>query len=435
VKIVAVFICLVGVVAPSWRGAGAPTNQWNTFVLWSNQVLSASIKYMPEASLADENYMFFELDNHTDKALEVAQAWLGLPAIKINKQTQSSSFMTGMAGGVVYAGKLPPGITKATQHGAFEAGLANLGLPPKEGFHVEITPRADVRLADGTTFLSHDSNRKFHFEFNDANATQVESMKSRFKELLAHPDDRFGSGYYLSALSQVPEVGDSVTRDELLSALKSRSWVDGKGAIMTIVGRRFPNDPGVLAYFEDQLSRDDGDAFFSFPREVWQNAVFVEPLVKRYEKNGKDSRELLQMRPAWIGNQQIVARLSSALLKRHPVLNQNVAELSVAELCDWQSAVDDAGIIGNTNFLKWLKPALDDKRIVPDCLSKYDSRPRAPWDPRICDCALGAILMIVDGDSWSAFKKAGVPGWRTKEEDYAAHDRIITELKNRLKPD
>ena len=29
--------------------------------------------------------------------------------------------------------------------------------------------------------------------------------------------------------------------------------------------------------------------------------------------------------------------------------------------------------------------------------------------------------MILDGDSWSAFKKAGIQGWRTKEEDYAAH--------------
>lgn len=417
---------------PSWQSAGAPTNQWNTFVLWSNQVLSASIKYMPEASLADENYMFVELDNHTDQALDVTQAWLGLPGIKIDKQTQSSGFMTGMAGGVIYIGKLPPGITKAGQRDAFEAGLANLGLPPKEGFHVEITPKADVRLADGTTFSSPDSNRKFHFEFHNANSTEVESMKSRFKELLAHPDNQFASGYYLSALSLVPEVGDSVTRDELLPALKSRSWVDGKEAIMRIVGRRFPNDPEVLSYFEDQLSRDNGDAFFSFPREVWQNPVFVEPLVKRYEKNGNDGMELLQLRPEWISNQQIVARLSNALLQRNPLLNHKVAELSGAELCDWPSAVSDAGIIGNTNFLKWLEPALDDKRIVPDCLSKYDSRPRAPWNPRICDCALGAILMIVDGDSWSAFKKAGIAGWRTKEEDYAAHDRIITELKKRL---
>jgi hypothetical protein len=341
--------------------------------------------------------------------------------------------MGDMTGGVIYIGKLPPGKTKADQRGVFEAGLASLGLPPKRGYHVELTPKADVLLADGTRFSTADDKRTLSFEFRYPNPEEVESLKSRFKELLAHPDNQFASGYYLDALSQVPEVVDSVTLDELLSMLKSRSWVDGKGAIMTIAGKRFPNDPRVLAYFVDQLSRDDGDAFFSFPREVWQNPVFVEPLVKRYEKNGSDTMELLQLRTAWITNSQIVARLSTALLEQHPVLNRNVAGLSGTDLCEWGSAASVAGIIGDKIFLKWLTPALDDKRIVPDCTSESDSRPRLSWTPRVCDCALGAMLMIFDGDSWSAFKKAGIQSWRTKEEDYAAHDKVIANLKERLK--
>jgi len=415
------------------RSQSLSTNRWNTLLLWSNQTLSASLMYMPEASLADEDYMFVEFDNHTEKTLDVAQAWLGLPGTRTDQQTQKSVFMSDMTGGVIYIGKLPPGKTKAVQHDVFECGMANLGLPPKQGFHVELVAKADVRLADGTVFSTKDDSAKFSFDWRYPNPTEMESMKSQFKKLLAHPDNQFASGYLLDALVQVQEVGDSATLDELLSALKSRSWVDGKDAIMKIIGRRFPNDPGVIAYLVDQLSRDDGDAFFSFPREVWQNPVFVEPLVKRYEKNGSDSMELLQLRTAWITNSQIVARLSTALLEQHPVLNRNVAGLSGTNLCEWGSAVSEAGIIGDTNFLNWLTPALDDKRIVPDCTSKYDSQPRLPWTPRVCDCALGAMLMILDGDSWSAFKKAGIQGWRTKEEDYAAHDKVIANLKERLK--
>jgi hypothetical protein len=287
-----------------------------------------------------------------------------------------------------------------------------------------------VKLADGTVFSG--PHEKFSFEFHYPDPTEVETIKARFKQLLARPDNQFASGYYLTAFSQLPEVRDSVTLDEVLSALKSRTWVDGKTALMTIIGNRFANEPKVLAHFVDQLSHDHGDAFFSFPREVRQNPVFIEPLVKRYEKNGDNSTELRELRSLWISSPQIVARLSTALLKKHPTLSRNVAELSGDDLCHWRSGVADAGIIGDTNFLKWLQPALAEKRIVPDCISEHDSRPRPTWSPRICDCALEAVLMIVDGHSSPAFKKAGIEGWHTQEEAYAAHDRVITDLIKRL---
>ena len=227
--------------------------------------------------------------------------------------------MRDMASGVIYFGKLPPGKTRTLRNGVFASGLASLGLPPKTGYHVEVTPSAEVRLVDGTVFSG--AHEKFSFEFNYPNPTEVESIKTRFKQLLARPDNQFESGALFTAFSQLPEVRHSVTLDEVLSALKSRSWVDGKAA----------------------------------------------------------------------------------------------------------------GIIGDTNFLKWLEPALDDKRIAPDCLSEFDSRPRPTWNQRICDYALRAVLMILDGDSWSAFKKAGIEGWRTREKASAAHDRVIADLIKRLR--
>jgi hypothetical protein len=423
-------ICLAEFVCLSCQSADVPADRWNTLVLWSNQVLSASLKYMPQASLAHEDYMFVEFNNHTEKTLEVSQARLSLPATRTDNNTQQSAFMSDMTGGVIYFGKLPPGKTRTVQNGVFAAGLANLGLPPKNGYHVEVSPHAEVKLADGTVFSG--PHEKFSFEFHYPDPTEVETIKARFKQLLARPDNQFASGYYLTAFSQLPEVRDSVTLDEVLSALKSRTWVDGKTALMTIIGNRFANEPKVLAHFVEQLSHDYGDAFFSFPREVRQNPVFVEPLVKRYERNGDNSTELRELRPLWINSPQIVARLSTALLKKHPTLSRNVAELSGDDLCHWRSGVADARIIGDTNFLKWLQPALADKRIVPDCISEHDSRPRPTWKPRICDCALEAVLMIVDGHSWPAFKKAGIEGWHTQEEAYAAHDRVITDLIKRL---
>lgn len=389
---------------------------------------------MPEASAADEDYMFVEFDNHTRGAIDVSQAWINLPATTMDKGTQKTAFTGDITSGVLYNGKLPPGKTTTARNSVFVAGLSGFARTPKEGFRVEFTPKVEVRLTDGKIFSTSNDNAMLSFDFRRVNATEVEAMKPRFKQLLTHPDDRFASAYYLTVLSQIPEVANSATLDELLSALKSHSWVDGKGAITEIIGKRFPDNPRVIGYFLDQLSREDGDAFFSFPREVWPNPAFVEPLVKRYERKRDDIRELEQLRTQWVTNQSIVARLSITLLQKHPVLNQKVADLSGTNLCDWCSGVSDAGVIGNTNFLNWLAPALEDKRITPDCIAKWDSRPRPRWRPRVCDCALSAILMIVDGNSWSAFKLTGEESLlMTQEKDYLLHDQVIADVKKRLR--
>jgi hypothetical protein len=429
------FVLLAGLVSIS-SGADADTNRWQSVVLWSNQTLSASLMYMPEASLANEDYMFVEFDNHTDKTLDVMQAWLGLPGTRTDRQTQKSVFMSDMTGGVIYNGKLPPGKTKAVQHGVFECGLANLGLPPKQGFHVELQAKADLRLTDGTTFSTKADGEKFSFDWRYPNVDEIESMKIHLKELVANPKYDFGYSYRLLSLIRVSEVADALSLDELLSTLGTRqNSVDGRDSIVSEIARRFSNSPRVVAYYEKEFKNADSPAWDDcLISNIW-NPEFIEPFIERYEQ-GKDVLTLgvLAMhRTDWSGNPQYVARLSAALLKRQPILNRDVSELSNDELCAWSTAVGDLSMVADTNFLKGLEISLDDKRVIPDCIPKYSQQGRLPWTPRVCDRALGAILMIVDGDSWSAFKKAGIKGWRTKEEDYAAHDKVIADLKTRLK--
>lgn len=423
------FLCLALVLSGGILKGHADTNRWQSVVLWSNKVLSAKMLFLSKASVADEDWSVLEFENKRSNELDVAQAYFNVDGDRTDLATGKMVSSGGITGGVAYIGKLSPGITTVKGY-IFKCASANLGLPPKAGFHVDAVAIGDARLNDGQVFATPKQGAKFSFEWSYPTPADVASVKPRFKELLNHPDNQFASGYRLDALVKVQELGDSVSLDELLSALKSHSWVDGKDAVMTIVGRRFPDDPKVISYFVEQLSHNGGDAFFSFPREVRSNPVFVEPLVARYEKYGNDSMELQTLRADWVTNRQIVARLSTALFKRHPVLTRSVGDLSGTNLCEWCSAVSEAGMIGDTNFLKWLKPALDDKR-SPDCISKYDSRPIPPWNPRVCDYAVAATLMTRDGDSWSAFKKLGIQGWRTKEESYAAHDRVIQDLKKR----
>jgi hypothetical protein len=136
-------------------------SRWQSVVLWTNETLSATLYYMPEASLADEDYMFVELNNQTGTTLNVQQAWLSLPGTRVNLATKASAFMGDMTGGVIYNGKSPPGRTNANQRGVFECGLANLGLPPREGFQVDLVAKADVRLWDGSSFSTPGGEVRF----------------------------------------------------------------------------------------------------------------------------------------------------------------------------------------------------------------------------------------------------------------------------------
>ena len=78
-------------------------------------------------------------------------------------------------------------------------------------------------------------------------------------------------------------------------------------------------------------------------------------------------------------------------------------------------------------LVELLKPALDDKRDANIDLGAGGINKR-----RVCDRAVWAINELLDGDSWLAFKQAGIEGWKTDAEEIMAHDTIIAILKKKL---
>jgi hypothetical protein len=420
------------VLALSGQSFGVPAKQWNSLVLVSNQVLTAQLKYLPKASLADQDYMYVELDNRSGKNLNILQAWLGLPGTKTDKATQKSVITGDMTGGVIYSGELPPGITKANQGGVFECGLANLGLPSKGGAYVKLDAKLDLWMTDQTHYRSKPVGEQFEFEWDYPTETGLETMKGQLRDLLAHPKYEFEHGYRMKSLMDVEVVADAMSVDDLLPALASRkNSVDGRDSVVRQIAGRFSNAPPVLAYyrqgFKDPSSLVWDDCWYP---GIW-NPEFVEPLVARYERQGDTSalKVLAAHRQDWQGDPQYTARLRTALLKKQPILNRNIASISGDELCKWCSAINDVATLADTNFLTTLKVCLHDKRTIPDCISKTSSGGRPPWNPRVCDCALNAILAMAGGNPWEAFKRAGGGGWNTKDECYATYDKVIASLQ------
>ena len=436
--LVEAFALAVGV-----AGAGEPLgntsegSRWKSVVLWTNETLSATLYYMPEASLADEDFMFLEFNNQTRKTLDIQQAWLGLPGTRVNLGTKASVFMGDMTGGAIYRGNLPPGKTRANQTGVFEGELANLGLPPREGFQVDLVAKANLRLSDGTSFSVPGEGVEFGFQWRYPSREEMASMSRRFKELLAHPDYQFGHGYRVQSLAAVQEVADSVTLEELLAARKSRQGsVDGRYSVVQVLARRFRDDPTVVRLYNTELEEGNSDSVGDLHtvQQLW-NAAWVVPLVSLFEKTGNSS--LLTIlgyhRSDWATNREHVGHLAAGLLRHRPLLNANVTSLAAGDLYSWCQAASEAGDIGAHSLVPVLRPGLDDKRLA---IHPHERRlPFTPARRRVCDVALREILTIVDGSAEPAMIRARTELQAQSEPTpEAIADLAISALKQRLEP-
>ncbi len=440
---VLIYLCLMPVLgmihaaggsASSLPGASAST-RWKSVVLWTNQILSATLNYLPEASLADEDYMFVELNNQTGEALGVAQAWFDLSGTRVNRATKASVFMGGMTSGVIYNGNLPPGRTRANQHGVFECGLANLGLPPREGFQVDLVAKGNVRLSDNTSFSVPREGVKFGFMWRYPTREEMASMSLRFKELLAHPKYEFGHGYRLHSLAAVQEVADAASLEELLAARKSRqNSVDGRNSAVQVLARRFADDPTVVQLYRKELEEGNFRAVDDLLAEQLWNRDWAAPLVSLFENTGQSSLLLVlgYHRPDWATNKDQIAHLAAGLLRHRHLLNTNVTFLAAGDLYSWCEAASEAGDIGARSLVPVLRPGLDDRRIAVH--PQEEGLANTPPRQRVCDVALREILKIVDGSSEPAMLKAKteLEAKGTARNPEAVADLAIAALKQRL---
>ena len=98
-------------------------------------------------------------------------------------------------------------------------------------------------------------------------------------------------------------------------------------------------------------------------------------------------------RADWASDNQVVKRLSAALIKHRPLLGENVKDLSPKDLGAWSEAAFEAGIIGDKALLGIFVDALDDQRMPIQ--PHISSAPLLPGRKRVCDHALDAIGNIM----------------------------------------
>lgn len=421
--------------------------EWQSVLILSNEVLRVKLRYMPVFSAADPFPMALELDNRSGGPLKIEQIYVVFRTSRRDTEQPHVS----MPRSTVVLSELANGVTTVTGGALWSPLLAAMELTPNACVRVPVTTGGNVRLQDGRRYYF--DNVPFEFELRYPVPPVIESMKQQLREGLRtepRPPSPYrekpavilsdGTPAILDRASDtdvvdrldflvMKEIVDAMTLDDLLAGLKT--YKRCRQTIAQLLKRRFPDSPEVLAYYREELPKEHTNAWDdALMPGVW-NDEFLKAAVARLEKgNLRWGFSILERhRKEWIGKPDYVARISAAMLKHYPTLASGPQKLPDKELHDWGRAVSDAGATGDRQFIKYFAPALDDKRVIQE--PEESSAPRG-FATRVCDCALDAILMILDGDTWEAFKKAGIDGWSTDRQAFAAYDRVITDTKKRL---
>ncbi len=399
-------------------------DRWQVIPLMTNEILSARLRVLRVASAADENWMILEMENLTSKPLSVQQTWFGLDAERRDPVTDRLLASGGLTPGSVFRGVITSGVVRVSAN-LWPAVSAGLGCPPQTGIKIVATARLGL-MTDNGHFTSTPSSFTFNWIYPDA--AGISAMKARLKHLLRNRQYQFAHGNQLRTLFAIPEAADDPTAGELLDGLKTRqNTVDGRNVIASQLGRRFANDPNVVAFVFEDLKKGKLDDVLG--QGIW-NPVFVPSLVDNFEKTGDHATLAYVLGPHrgdWGSNTQVVARLSAALLKHRTLLATNVSQLGTNDLFAWAAGAHEASIIGERGLLKILATALDDQRMAIHPHEKELAN--IPDRRRVCDHALEAIAAVM---GISIYEEYGLRRGVLGLEPQADFNRAIGDLKKRI---
>jgi hypothetical protein len=343
---------------------------------------------------------------------------------------------------------LDPGKSGRTDHPS-DAAAASLQLPAKTGLFVQArffialyigefpgaagARQVRVAEADGVPFT-------FDWLYPDDAGFDV--IKARLHKILDTPVKLADQPRLLSTFLGIRDVAQSVSLDELLAALDSRSGpFDERCDIAAHLARRFNDHPAVVRYYQQHLEGNEAVAIDDLLlTDLWVSS-YIDPLVRMYENDPRKFSYALSVlhkhRMDWIKDSKVSRRLSAVVERQYPQLRHDVRQMNKDQLLSWSGAVFDLSRTGDRAAIARLRSLLDDKRAfatAKDMSLTFDENGLCVPPLRVCDVALEGILTLLDGDARIAYRKMREP--RVNEDADTAYaefrDRMCAQLKTRL---
>lgn len=455
VAIVVFLATLTGALAQDGSSSG-----WKSVELGHIGDLAMRVCVLEVASLLDEDWIGFEIENTGPAPLRIRSAGYSIDRRTIDAETRREVSSGGLASGNLY--DLFPAAWDTTpaapilvnpgthrilrQPSTYAAAL--LGLPPSGGWIIEARVRFSIELGDQQRFAPPSEGLPIRFEWRPVAPDGYEVLQARVRGYLDQREWRPCGVYLVGALLKIPEVGETFSARELLDSLGQRDGAfDGRYLLVGEIARRFSRDPATLTFYGEQLRAGDRIAISDLARahDIW-DPVFIEPLIAHYEHaRWEDARTSLSVlsahRTGWPAAMHIPSRLSARVFKECPSLadlSSTVADQGLIDSRRW--TVENLALTCDVEVLPLLRPLLDRRERVQD-LKSWAPMLTYPGPPlRLCDVVLEAILKIQGKDLAAAYKQADPRGhpriagsWRELIEFECMMDDVRDSMIDGLK--
>lgn len=451
-----VFVAPTAAMAQATEPADARSASWwhalscHVVELGRGGDLSVRLRVRRTASIADAEWLAFEFENDGTEPIVLEAPSYSIRGEQCHPQTGAVLLSGPMASGGAFdmfpqswqeSSVVPitiaPGLHRIAEHPTLYSA-ALLGLAPRDGCRVQARLHFATGISGHGRLATPPEGVRFAFDWAHPGEQGFAVARERLTELLAQPTTSVQRNYFASALLGIPEVGGVLSAEACLAAIDRQvgPW-NVRDTLVSYLGSRSPTDPKVLAYYRQRLVPTDErvlDELARAPR-IWDES-FVEPIVKMYEADPRRQGRALsvlhdhgrpQRAPA------IARRLSTALLTTDPLARSELDQI-------WSFGARAMGLTGDVAMIALLRPFLDkNARVIPmDCPGRAIPPDGSILEPmRACDCALDAILTLLDGDASIAYPPRARWRWSTSLERHDAalleiRDEMIRGLKRRL---
>ncbi|PHS10677.1 MAG: hypothetical protein COA78_10985 [Blastopirellula sp.] len=419
--------------------------------------LTVRLLVKQQASLADEDWIAIEFDNQSGQDIKIDRVSYRIKSVRNNLETDELVSSGGMASGNDHAlfpqawkttpvapRIVRPGVYRMIDHPSLYSS-ALLGLPQKSGWlvkaEVSVSLSIDKKVYKFDKYDGFDRT-EFEFQWLYPNAAEFKQMQVRLKSLLGNPRNKVQHAYILHTLLEIPEVAQTVSVQELLAALSTRTGAfTGRDYVLRYLNKAHSEDKLVISHFRNHLLARDKRVLEDLSRapDIWA-PEFLELLMKRLEEDQSSVRDIfdilrLRGKPQK-SDAKLAQRLSAALEKHGWKVDSNSKQQPSAAVL--ASRIKMLGNTHDRNLVNKLTPFLDDKTETLD--PNRLSQPYFRLPPlRVCDNALESILTILDGITGLAYQEEGggltinFPSRSKSAEDISAvRDKMIITLKARL---
>ena len=424
-------------------------NDWKSVEIGKAGELTVRLRVKPSASLADEEWLAIEFENHGKSDIKIDMAQYRIESERSNLETgifvSSGSLAHGNAHDLfpdawdtvpIAERVVPPGVYRMIDHPSLYSS-ALLGLPPGDGCLVKAQVFVDLRINHERVKLEA---KKFEFQWLYPDAKGFDAMRLRLLHLLANPRNAVQHAYILYTLLAVPELAQAASAQQLLAAIEPRvEAFSGRQYVLEHLNNQYAGESAVVEYFFSRIVDTDTlitEDLRSVPK-VWDSR-FLPALLNRFDVRHDSVSDvfviLRQQGTPQRAETQIASRLSNALLRFGWI---EPGETYVPSVLAYQISL--MGHTCDRNMIPRLMPYLDDKTQTIDVTQPGLSLDIRLPPLRVCDNALEAILEILDGSPGKGYKDAGfkfssVRGARPQDvaEITEMRDKMITTVKQRL---